>query len=245
MEQDDSIDKGDESPEHSERVQKRINKEVWRRNEAERRFKAAEQRNADLEKRLQEIEKRTAPKPPEKPKIEDFDTDEEFYEALTGWTLTQQLSERDKKQKEAQQQEAQKAEQASKQEQWNAKGQELAKKYDDYHEAIDELTSKLPKTPSVGRTIHQILQREDGPELLYGLAKNPEKAVQVFPELVTSRLDQIAESLRAPKQSKTNLPNPPKPITGGASTKSDVNKSGRELPPLIVTGKPARPSLDF
>lgn len=154
----------------------------------------------------------------QKPKQDDFKTWEEYNEALTSYNAEQAFAKQEAKAKEA-------AEEVSRKEVFDAYNQrvrEVSEKYEDFAEVVGSADFKVPN--SVVVTAYEL---ENGPDLAYHLAKNPEicdELMKMSPVRAAAYAAQIAASLEsgAPKPKPTSrAPKPIKPVAGG-STRSSV-----------------------
>lgn len=117
-----------------------------------------------------------APKKPEqvvdgKPKLEDFPSHEDWAEALTDWKIEQKLGEKDKQTRAVEVQNEFKAKVTSYEDK-KTKAQET-------HADYDEVMSEFDDVP-VNPAIHSaLLDSDNGPEVAYYLATNPEEFAKV------------------------------------------------------------------
>lgn len=218
-EEEERKDPPQETPEeYSKRVQKRIDKEVWR-------ARQAEQKAAELEERLAALEKLSAPKPAEKPKLEDFDTQEEYVEALTDWKLEQRLSEREQKRDEADQTTKAKAKVEELQKAFSTREEEFRAKTPDYDDVWPNFI--VPKTSTGVAVANFVAGSEYGPELIYKLGKDVDLAGTLFampPEYAVRKLESLAGSLKAPPSQPQKLPDPPKALKGTPATGKSLDR---------------------
>jgi hypothetical protein len=160
-----------------------------------------------------------------KPKADDFDTHAEYVEALTDWKTEQKLIEREQK--------AEKSRLESEQEKVLKAHSERVKAFADKVEDFEDVLANLDDVPNSPAVESLILSSENGPELLYELAKDPKEAKRIatLPPLAAAReLGKIEAKIvaRASEEKKpepkklTNAPRPIGPIGGG---KAAVAKS--------------------
>jgi hypothetical protein len=199
----------------------------------QRRIDKLTRENAELQRLLAEArtqqgaEARTAPPPappveapavPGRPVLKDFQTLEEYTEALTEWKLNQreaaQRAENEKRSAEA----AAKALQDN----WAAKDAAAAKAHPDYRELMD--ATEIPEGPGVLAARQALLEEDNGAEILYWLASRPAelKRVAALPPMkAVIEIGKLAAALASPsspenhKRQVTSAPRPPAPISHG------------------------------
>lgn len=181
---------------------KRINKITYQREEARREAAAQKTRADELEAALKKAQE-AAPTSVGKPKIEDFDSDEEFYDSLTDWKLDQ----RDLKTKTQTEAERQKTAQQTAAEAYNATRESVnangMKKYKDYKDVVFTMPADI-----LNQEMAAALFETDAPEdIAYHLGKNLEEAARI------SKLPPIKKAIalgkisaRLTTKSTTNAP---------------------------------------
>lgn len=194
-------------------------------------YEAIERENALL-KKLAERGEPLAPKAVEavkaKPKVDDFNTYEEYVESLADWKAEQKYRDLSAKENETAEQEVQ---QAQLQERFDAhvKRVEAAReKYTDYDQVVESIEAENDELPEgVALTIVEL---ENGPDVAYHLAKNPEilsKLREMSSYRAIAEIGKIADKLagtaepKEPPKPKSAAPAPIKPVSTGA-TKSAV-----------------------
>ncbi len=173
-----------------------------------------------------------------KPVAEDFETTEEYLEALTDFKADERF-------KKNQAEEAQKAEQQEQQEVFEAFGERQDKAraaHDDYDEVVGGGNLQIPQSALLA-----IIELDNGPDVAYHLAKNPElpkKLMDLSPLKAVAEIGRLSAILATPAQEAANPPahrtpeqeagkppapkkpasGAPPPITpvGGSTTKTDV-----------------------
>ena len=173
-----------------------------------------------------------------KPIAEDFETTELYLEALTDFKADERF-------KKNQAEEAQKAEQQEQRETFEAFGERQDKTraaHDDYDEVVGGGNLQIPQSALLA-----IIELDNGPEVAYHLAKNPElpkKLMDLSPLKAVAEIGRLSAILATPAQEAANPPAPrtpeqeagkppapkkpasgaPPPITpvGGGTTKTDV-----------------------
>ncbi|KKN66896.1 hypothetical protein LCGC14_0466710 [marine sediment metagenome] len=173
-----------------------------------------------------------------KPLAEDFETTEEFIEAMSDFKADERF-------KKNQAEEAQKAEQQEQQEVFEAFGERQDKAraaHEDYDEVVGGGNLQIPQSALLA-----IIELDNGPEVAYHLAKNPElpkKLMDLSPLKAVAEIGRLSAILATPVQEAANPPalrtpeqeagkppapkkpasGAPPPITpvGGSTTKTDV-----------------------
>jgi hypothetical protein len=201
-------------------VKKRIGKALRERREAQERAEAAERRLAELQQGRPPAKEEAAAKPAAadkpKPKLEDFNTYEEFNEALVEWKVDQRESAREAKR----QQDARQAAQATVLQAHQKRVEAAREKHADFDARLEAL--KMP----ISQELHNaIVESELGPEVAYYCATNPEEAKRIA---ALSPIRQVAEfgklealltaeAKPAKPAEKKPLPKPAAAVGGGAS----------------------------
>jgi len=160
-----------------------------------------------------------------KPKADDYETAEAYYEALADWKVEQKLKEKESKQKEIQVK--------SEFEKQITAHRDRVRAFADAHDDFDDLMEQVNDVP-VSLTVSEvILASENGPELMYELAKNKEEFARIcaLPSIAAAReLGKIEARIAKQIPSKqdiepktTKAPAPIAPVgrkTSGAARKS-------------------------
>lgn len=220
--EEDSGDEGKELVKSSKGAVKRIGKLTKQREDARR--EAAYWRDEALKN------KPTEAKPVEvvakadsigKPSAESFPTHEEYVEALADWKVDQKLSAREATQK----QNELKSEQDKKLSGYIQKRDAFSKGREDYFERMEDIKD-IPMSLTVNEAL---LESENGPELLYELAADPEEykricslpAIQAARELgkFEASLAKSSETTQVPETKTSKAPTPIRPV-GSKSTGS-------------------------
>lgn len=181
-------DKGDNKQHRS--AQKRINEAVKKQRAAERKELDARREAEALRRKLADIEKgggqdssnedsKDDDKPKEKPKQEDFESYDDYVEALTDWKVDQKTQTTNKKESSSNNDDAGEDTKTAGIDETVLRNFEdqvdAAKdKYDDYEEKVyDESLSITPE-------MFQVIANSDhGAEIAYALANNPEQAHKI------------------------------------------------------------------
>jgi hypothetical protein len=156
------------------------------------------------------------------PKAEEFETYEEFTKALGKWSVRQEF-------KELQAQDAKEAEQEERKEIWNAyceRSDEARKVHDDFDEVISR-DNPLPQAAMLA-----IIELDNGPEVAYYLAKNPEirkGLLGLSPLKAVAEVGRVSAILAGTAQEAVK---PPALHTGQEPGKTPV-------PPKVASSAPA------
>ena len=227
-----------------ENVQKRINKEIARV-VAER--KKAEDITRELQAKLASIQgtdpakKPDAPAPTtlsaEPPNIDDYQTVQEWQKANAEWmdariaAETQRVAEsllKEREERAAKETASEKHRQAM--ESWEQRVSTVREKHEDFDDVLDApVFPNSPQAMAVQAAVFEaVLDREDGPELLYHLARDPETVARLSKMTPTNALlefGQFAASLKPPStpakpavQPISSAPPPPRTVPTKAAS---------------------------
>ena len=166
-------------------------------------------------------EVKTAPAtPPGKPQLANFDTYEDFVEALTDWKAEQ-------REVKVKQTEAAKQNQTE----WEKKIEAAKAKHEDWDDVVNDAVD-VPVTAHMQQTIFEM---ENGPDVVHYLAKHPDEAKRIAklsPLSQARELGKIEDKLgadveqTAKKPAVSQAPRPPKTVSG-----SSGNDLGKEPDP--------------
>ena len=171
------------------------------------------------------VDDATKPKDDGRPKKDEFDTHDAYVEALTDWKVESKLSAERTKTTQAQVQSESQKIATSHQE----RTQEFVKTHPDFTEVIHELDDGSP----VSLTLREVIvNSENGPELMYNLAKNPkefERINALTPLAAAREIGKFEAKFAKPsgqtETKTTKAPAPVNPISGkGAVSTKDPNK---------------------
>jgi hypothetical protein len=159
-----------------------------------------------------------------KPNIDSFESHADYVEALTDWKTEQKLKERDQRQAKSQLE----IEQTNALKTHASRVESFKVQYDDFDEMMEGLAD-VPRSPALESII---VSSENGPALLYELAKNPEEAKRIAvlgPMAVAREMGKLEARLSTPaKPTKeaskiTKAPRPMDPV--GKGGKGAISKS--------------------
>lgn len=179
--------------------------------------------------------KQSAPQQNAKPTRDNFQSEDDFLEALTDWKLEQRFSEVKKtesvtEQKRQVEQQTEKARAV-----FQEREAQFAAKTADYDDVVEEFSAIVPRDPNSNAITNAILQHEKGPEILYAVAKDPELAGSLYakhPSFAAATLNKIAATLgRSETPQKQQLPDPPSSVKPAAAKQPKAldDLSGKEL----------------
>jgi hypothetical protein len=217
---------GEEDEERTDKsvkgVQKRIDELTKARREAERRAEEAERKLAETQgSRPAKENAPAAPIVEGKPKLEDFNTLEEFQEALTDWKIDQRETARESKARE----EVGKAA-------WSERETTFKEAHADYDEVLEKIAipAKAPALQAI-----QAAVAKGGPELLYHLGQNPEDVARIAglaPLDAVLELGQIMAGFggkkatpEKPQPKLSSAPKPPARVGGAAPAAKAIGDS--------------------
>lgn len=202
-------------------VQKRIDRAVRQKYEAEARTKMLEERLAALETRQQPVQRQSDDS---EPTIDKFDNFDQYVAAKAEYIAKKQiestLTEREKRQKA----DYEAAERTKTVESWNKRIAAATVEIPDFDEVL--ASSDVPMTSSMQQAI---MESDIGPKLAYYLANNPDEATTIAgmsPIGAIRALGRLEERLTSQKPvvKTTSAPAPISPVTGRASVKKDPGK---------------------
>jgi hypothetical protein len=237
--------KEEEKPKKKSGLQRRFGKLTGRINTLEQEVNLWKQRALNgANESKKDAESTPAPKANDgKPSPDSFDSHADYIEALTDWKTEQKLKEREEKLERTRLE----SEQEKVLKTHISRVEAFKAKHDDFDELISELDD-VQVSPSIQELI---VSSENGPELMYELAKNREEFERLckLPPLAAAREFGRFESkiLKASEEKKqepkklTKAPAPIKPVgsKGGAVSKSifDADLSQAEYEALRAKQK--------
>ena len=153
------------------------------------------------------------------PNPDDYETSTEFYRAHARWAAQEEI----KAVKESERQEKLRTEADSKKTAFHSKVQEFQKAHDDFEDVIADVDD-IQMSPAISQAI---LEADNGPELMYELAKNKEEyarmcALSPFDAIralgrFEARLTKPSEEKQIQKQKTTKAPPPARPISASSA----------------------------
>jgi chemotaxis protein histidine kinase CheA len=226
-----------EAEKEAKGVQKRINELTRVRREAERERDALK---AELEALKKPVEKTSGDKTSgDKPKMEDFETLDEYNEAMIDFKTAEALEKQKVQQVKQTEKQAEQAEHAAK----VARLKEASAKYPDFKETvIDKTGDELPISENMAKIILDIDEETVTPaDVLYYLAQNPDESRKIYsmPDAAAARaigkieakLETAAKKESAsaapeakPAKKETKAPDPIKPLSGVSGDSTDPSK---------------------
>jgi hypothetical protein len=203
-------------------VQKRIDRAVRQKYEAEARTRVLEERVAAMEAR--QVGGPTRPAEPSEPTIDHFDNFDEYVAAKASYIAKQQIESTLTAREQAQAAERAAHSQREVAESWGRKLEQATVEMPDFEEVLG--ATDLPMTPVMRQAI---MESDVGPKLAYYLATHPAEAVQIASMQGTGAvrtLGRIEERLEAarPTAKATNAPAPVVPVGARATVRKDPGK---------------------
>lgn len=182
-----------------------------------------------LRERVAELEKRSVPQASEKPKPENYQTNDEYIEAVVVWELDQREAKKQKDEAAKETKQTKNLDVEKMRASFEEKEAAFIVTTPDYHDVIDDFADSIPRDADTAAITREILKHDKAPQILYALAKNDELKLEVYsvkPAFAAIKLNKIAETLGGSKdQKKATLPDPIKSKkTGGQATGKDPNK---------------------
>lgn len=225
-EDDDDEEKEEEKPKKKNGFKKRIDSLRKRVSDKDREIEYWREQALKGQPREREPQAKTAESKAEtgKPSPDDFDSHDEYIEALSDWKVEQKLKAHEEKQRVLQAQtEFQKAIQAH-----NKRVEAFVKTHDDFHEVVEDVDD-IPLSIAIQEVI---LSSENGPELMYSLAKNREELERInalSPIAAARELGKFEAKIKAQSESrpkKKTTTKAPKPLSAiGGKSGGSVKKS--------------------
>jgi hypothetical protein len=195
------------------RIQKEIDKAVAARKEAER---YAQELRAKAEQGADPAKKTEPATSSNRPKLDDFESYDEYVDKLTDWKIEQREAARQKQEAELHQ----KAAQQTRAESWNEKVEAARDKYEDFDDVIESITT--PITPAMQEAI---MESGIGTDIAYHLAQHPkeiQRIAKLSPMQAAIEIGKLEAKLTAPVEKKkpavSKAPEPIKPVGAKAST---------------------------
>ena len=176
--------------------------------------------NERLQRELEESRKRdTPPEDPQEPKREDFEDLEQYLEARTDYLTDIKLREKEARQQEESEKTKQEEERTQLFESWEDKKENARDRYDDFDDIIDTEDVKVP-----AHAAQAMLESDIGGDIMYYLAKHPEKADNLE-KLSPTR--QVIEIGRLETVVQGEIDKLDKPQASKAPPPVDPNKGGK------------------
>ena len=228
-----------EEPAIPKGVQKRIDRAVRQKYEAEARTKMLEERLAALETRQQPQAQRPAYDDSE-PTIDKFDNFDQYVAAKAEWIAERKINQTLTAREQQQQAAREAAERTKTADSWNKRNPQATVEMPDFEEVL--ASSDVPMTQPMQQAI---MESDIGPKLAYYLATNPDEATDIAgmsPIGAIRALGRLEERLSSQKPvvKTTSAPPPITPVGTRATVKKDPNKmSDAEYAKWRKSGKAA------
>lgn len=201
-------------------VQRRIDRAVRQKYEAEARAKMLEERLSALER-----ESRPVHKPTEgAPKLEDFDNFDDYIDAKADYVATKKINETLTEREKRQQAEQAQAAQVRTVEGWNKRVASATAEMPDFHDVVSNADVPL------SRPMAEVIMASDaGPKLAYYLATHQDEAedISAMPPIAAIRaLTRIEDKLAAETAKASKAPPPVNPV----GTKAKAERNPDDMP---------------
>jgi hypothetical protein len=198
-------------------VQKRLDELTRNWREEQRRAQKLEQMLEQVISRPQEQkpEPSAPPQPQGEPKLDQYQTYEEYVSALADYKADQKIRQFEESIKQREQQ----SQQQAKLGEFQARLQAAKTEMPDFDEVA--LNPSLPVSDSMAELIREM---DDGPKVLYALGQNPNEAARIAslpPTLAAVELGRFAVKASLPQpKTVTNAPPPVNPLSGGVGSRN-------------------------
>ncbi|MBE9581320.1 MAG: hypothetical protein IMF18_06850, partial [Proteobacteria bacterium] len=206
-------------------VKKRLATVTRKRREAERTSATLQTQNQELLSRIEALE-HPGEKSGKEPQIDEYETEEEYLEAVSDYKADQKIAERDTAAQIEQEDEIREEQEAEAQARQGALMEKLQKgveKYDDFEDVIEDLNI-------TGDMISILESFPNIPDVVYALGNDPEIVAKLveMPFLEAAyTMKKISDGLT--KKKLTKAPAPVKPVsTSGGAIKSLEQMSQKE-----------------
>ncbi len=198
-------------------VQKRIGELVREREEAKRETEYWREQAMKGQPKAEPI------KNDEKPKVDQFQSYEEYLEALADYKAEQKFTERERKREQETQQERATREFNDMRATFAERIEQAAEKYEDFEEVA--FSEDVPVSEAMATAI---MQSDLGPDLLYHLGQNPKEAARIarLPPIAAIReLGKLEAKLSEPPTKRASkAPEPISPVGTRAEVGKDPSK---------------------
>jgi len=202
-------------------IQKRINTITRKRRDAERELEELRKENASLKTAAQNLKEST-----EEPKIDDFENEEDYQNAIIDYRVERKLSKQAKEAKKTKESDIKEQQETDAQEKMEGIQKKIRKGFDKYSD-FENTIADLDVTDDMLKIMDKLPNIVD---IVYYLGKNPEIAIgltDISKIDVTFQLKDISDTLKAKKTTKA--PKPIKPTSAtGASIKTMENMTMAE-----------------
>ena len=204
-------------------VQKRIDRAVRQKYEAEARAKVLEERLNSFERQSQQAQQT---KPNGEPRLEQFDNIEEYVTAKAKWVAKNEMNETLTAREKAYAEQNAQAAQAKSAETWAKRVAKATAEMPDFEDVVESSDVDF-KDPVV---LHAIVESDLGPQIAYYLASNPDEAdviAGLTGAAAVRAIGRLEAKIEAGTVSATKAPAPIKPV--GNKAKSE--KAPEEMSP--------------
>lgn len=158
-----------------------------------------------------------APQDAGKPRPDDFESHEQWVEALTDWKTEQRERDRARDEEQRRSQDLQNQIQSTFQERYQA----ASKAHPDFEDLFEERAESIPTSPVMQQAV---IESELGAELMYHFLKNPNDAARIAalpPVKAAIEIGKLEAKLATPEPPKpkptSQAPKPPAPVRAPAA----------------------------
>jgi hypothetical protein len=218
-----------EEPAVPKGVQKRIDRAVRQKYEAEARTKMLEERLSHLESQQRAPAAAPLQTDPKEPRIEQYDNFDAYVAAKAAYIAEDRINKTLNEREQRQAAERQTAEAVTSAEQFRKRAEKMTAELPDFEEVVSN--SEAPMSPPM----RHVIERSDvGPQLAYHFANNPSEAEDIArmqPLDAARAIGRLEERLSKPAEKKpTSAPAPLKPLSGkGTVSKDPADMSQKEF----------------
>lgn len=166
---------------------------------------------------------------PQKPKREDYDDEDAYFEALADYRAEQKLAEQQKKQEQKTEQQRQQEEQQRVAKAVDQVNQSGISEFEDYEDVVLDNNS-LQITDNMVRTIADM---DYGHRVAYHLGKNPDKAAELANMSASKQAAELGKlesqlTQNPGKKKKSKAPAPPSSVKGSGETSESGEPSDND-----------------
>lgn len=192
-----------------------------------RKISKLEQQLAERDARLAELEKKAIPQS-EKPIIDNFDSFENFQEALVDWTVDKREQDREKRAKQQEEQKVNQVRYSERLTEWEKKEETLGDDLDEY----EELVAQHSKTSFRQDLLNATAESDVGPQIRLYLLRNPDELAklnkppsEISAFTIHKKIAELEAKLSKPPVNKVSKSAEPiTPVRGTSKTGVNLDK---------------------
>ena len=198
-----------------QRLRRKLREEQEKNDRIAQQLKEQQERFDALESKLQGVINPPAPRPTRV----DFDTEEEYEDALYDWRNPKTSIPEQKTESKPVTEQRNDPVPPKVRENWNAQMDSISDKYDDFDEVISNPSVRITESMTLA-----IMESDKGGEIAYFLGKNPNEAARIADLPLLSQVREIDKLGNRFKSTKSNAPDPINPVKGSDSAIKDISK---------------------